>query len=65
VHTALEPVLELGAVLSDYAALKLDPNFALAYNNCAVLYGKWRWRIRRRRCGSIPATRMRPTAAAP
>jgi hypothetical protein len=41
VHTALEPVLELGAALSDYdAALKLDPNFALTYNNRAVLYGK-------------------------
>jgi tetratricopeptide (TPR) repeat protein len=32
---------ELGAALSDYdAALKLDPNFALAYNNRAVLYKK-------------------------
>ncbi|QIO36649.1 tetratricopeptide repeat protein [Bradyrhizobium sp. 1(2017)] len=32
---------ELGAALSDYeAALKLDPNFAKAYNNRAVLYKK-------------------------
>ncbi|CCD95087.1 conserved exported hypothetical protein [Bradyrhizobium sp. ORS 375] len=32
---------ELGAALSDYdAALRLDPNFALAYNNRAVLFRK-------------------------
>ncbi len=32
---------ELGAALSDYdAALRLDPNFALAYNNRAVLFKK-------------------------
>lgn len=32
---------ELGAALGDYdAALKLDPNFAKAYNNRAVLYKK-------------------------
>src|SRR5262245_42324468 len=32
---------ELGAALSDYdAALRLDPNFELAYNNRAVLYKK-------------------------
>lgn len=33
--------MRLGTALSDYdAALKLDPNFALTYNNRAVLYGK-------------------------
>lgn len=32
---------ELGAALSDYdAALRLNPNFALTYNNRAVLYKK-------------------------
>jgi tetratricopeptide (TPR) repeat protein len=38
---------ELGTALSDYdAALKLDPNFALAYNNRAVLYKKMGERAR-------------------
>jgi len=56
---------ELGAALSDYeAALKLDPNFALTYNNRAVLYKKWA-SARRRWPDYETALRLDPATTMP
>jgi tetratricopeptide (TPR) repeat protein len=51
---------ELGTALNDYdTALRLDPNFALAYNNRAVLYKKMGEGAGRLRGGAAPRSRQR------